>query len=658
MPNRLQYETSPYLLQHAQNPVDWYPWSEEAFCKAREEDKPVFLSIGYSTCHWCHVMARESFEDAQIAKLLNQYFVSIKVDREERPDVDSIYMAVCQAFTGSGGWPTSIFMTPDQKPFFAGTYFPRHSRGQMIGFEALLQVIHDMWESDRAALIQRAEAIVRHLRQSEAASNEPSENLIESAIALYSRAYDPVYGGFGLAPKFPTPHNILFLLACYERRGDEACLKMARHTLEQMYRGGLFDHIGFGFCRYSTDGKFLVPHFEKMLYDNALMILAYVKAFSVTREPLYLEIADRTADYVLREMTSPEGSFYSAQDADSDGEEGKYYLLTPEEILRLLGAKDGEAFCAHFDISPTGNFKGRSIPNLLNSDFHGHTFDAHLERVRQYRRERCTLHLDDKILTAWNGLMIAALCKLYQASGNVRYLNAAKKADGFIRESLRDGDTLYVSYRNGRRGVQGFLDDYAAYAFAQLALYSATLDTEYIEHAKRLCETVEKWFMDEAHGGYYLYAADGESLILRPKETYDGAMPSGNSMMAWNLVRLSQLTDDTEDAHAAEHQLAFMASAAAESPTGYAMFLLALMDRETPPPRVTVVLAKEADACGLPLSLPPDAVVTLLRQPTAEYPLKDGQTTFYICRNHSCLPATNDPGDAYRSLMPEKLQVR
>lgn len=294
----------------------------------------------------------------------------------------------------------------------------------------------------------------------------------------------------------------------------------------------------------------------------------------------------------------------------------------------------------------------------MNSNPHDHTFDAHLERVRRYRRERCALHLDDKILAAWNGLMIAALCKLYQASGNAQYLEAAKKADGFIRESLCDGDTLYVSYRKGKRGVQGFLDDYAACAFAQLALYSATLDTEYIEHAKRLCETVEKWFKDDAHGGYYLCATDGESLILRPKETYDGAMPSGNSMMAWNLVRLSQLTDDAEDARATERQLTFMASAAAKNPTGHAMFLLALTDLETPPARVTVVLAKEADADGLPLSLPPDAVVTLLRQPTAEYPLKDGQTTFYICRDHSCLPATNDPGDAYRSLMPEKLQVR
>ena len=323
-----------------------------------------------------------------------------------------------------------------------------------------------------------------------------------------------------------------------------------------------------------------------------------------------------------------------------------------------MGQADGEAFCAHFDITPADNFKGRSIPNLLNSDPHDHTFDEHLERVRQYRRERCALHLDDKILTAWSGLMIAALCKLYQADGNHRYLDAAKKADGFIREALIDGDMLYVSYRKGKRGVPGFLDDYAAYAFAQLALYSATLNKEYLERAKRLCATVEKRFKDEAHGGYYLCATDGESLILRPKETYDGAMLSGNSLMAWNLVRLSQLTGNAQDAHMAESQLSFMVSESAENPTGHAMFLLALMNQETPPPRVTVVLAKEADADGLPLSLPSEAAVTLLRQPTAEYPLKDGQTTFYICQDHFCLPATNDPRDAYRSSMPEKLQTR
>lgn len=357
-------------------------------------------------------------------------------------------------------------------------------------------------------------------------------------------------------------------------------------------------------------------------------------------------------------MTSPEGGFYSAQDVDSDGGEGKYYLLTPKEILQLLGPEDGNAFCAHFDITPIGNFNCRSIPNLLNSDPHDHTFDAHLEQVRQYRRERCALHLDDKILTSWNGLMIAALCKLYQASGNIRYLEAAKKADGFIRDYLLDGDTLVVSCRKEKRGVQGFLDDYAACVFAQLALYSATLDMEYLKLAKRLCETVDRRFGDEARGGYYLYAADGEQLILRPKETYDGAMPSGNSLMAWNLVRLAQLSGETQDAQAAERQLAFMASAAVKYPTGHAMFLLALMDREAPPPRVTVVLAQETDADALPLSLPPDASVTQLRQPTADYLLKDGQTTFYICRDHSCLPATNDPGDVYRNSMPEKLQAR
>ena len=644
MPNRLQYETSPYLLQHAENPVDWYPWGEEAFRKAREEDKPVFLSIGYSTCHWCHVMARESFEDAQIADYLNRHFVSVKVDREERPDVDSIYMAVCQAFTGSGGWPTSIFMTPDQKPFFAGTYFPRHSRYGMIGFGALLKAIHKKWTGDRDALTRQAEALVSQLRQGRGASGAPAEGLIGTAVAMYKRAYDPKYGGFGRAPKFPAPHNLLFLLACYERLGDAECLKMAKHTLRQMYRGGLFDHIGFGFCRYSTDEEFLVPHFEKMLYDNALMILACCKAYAAMKEALFLKIAERTADYVLREMTSPEGGFYSAQDADSDGEEGRYSLFTPEELLRLLGQETGAAFCRHFGITASGNFEGRSIPNLLGSDPADSSFDASLERIRQYRRERGSLHLDDKILTAWNGLMIAALCWLYRVSGNAAWLDAAKRADGFIREHTGEGDALFVSFRNGKRGVKGFLDDYAACAFAQLALYDATLEAEYLENARRLCGDADRNFRDGQAGGYFLYSEDSEALILRPKETYDGAMPSGNALMAWNLVRLSQFTGDELCAREAKRQLDFLAAEAAAYPTGHARFLLALLDWETPPPKATVVLASQADADGLPLSLPLDAAVTRLDRPTAEYPLKDGRTTFYICRDHSCLPATNDPG--------------
>ena len=639
--NHLQHESSPYLLQHAENPVDWYPWCAEAFQRAKAEDKPVFLSIGYSTCHWCHVMAHESFEDPEIAALLNRWFISIKVDKEERPDIDSIYMAVCQAFTGSGGWPTSIFMTAEQKPFFAGTYFPKSSRRGMIGLRELLTAVHQKWVSDRTLLLRQAEEIVSELGRSGRSGGSPDTAILEDAVALYRQTYDRKHGGFGGAPKFPTPHNLLFLLAWYERHGDSACLEMAEHTLTQMYRGGLFDHIGYGFCRYSTDARFLVPHFEKMLYDNALLIMAYCRAHAVTKKAQYLEIAEKTAAYILREMTASEGGFFSAQDADSDGEEGKYYLLTPEEVTALLGPEEGEAFCRHFDVTPGGNFEGKSIPNLLNSDPADKRFDVDLERVRQYRKTRCALHLDDKILTSWNGLMIAAMCQLYRLSGNSAYLTAAKRADAFIQEHLTENGTLFVSYRDGRRGVKGFLDDYAAYIFAQLALYGATLEQEYLNRAEGLCEMVLSSFQDRENGGFYLYGGDSETLILRPKETYDGAIPSGNSLMAWNLVRLFQLTSDSSYEAAAERQLAFLAPEAERYPTGYAMFLLALLEHESPPPNVTAVLAQQSDAARLPLAVPPDTVL-LLREPSAEFPLKDGKNTFFVCRGHSCLPPVHD----------------
>lgn len=641
MSNHLQYETSPYLLQHAENPVDWYPWGEEAFRRAREEDKPVFLSIGYSTCHWCHVMAHESFEDPETAELLNGWFVSIKVDREERPDLDSVYMAVCQAFTGNGGWPASIFLTPEKRPFFAGTYFPKHRQGGMVSFEELLTLIHEKWEHDRSVLLAPAEEIVDLLNRSSTAEGRAEPELLENAVQLYKRLFDRENGGFGGAPKFPSPHNLLFLLAYHRRRGDRECLEMAERTLTQMLRGGLFDHIGGGFCRYSTDGRFLVPHFEKMLYDNALLILAYCEAYSITRKELYLLAAERTADFVLREMPATEGGFASAQDADSDGEEGKYYLFTPEELVRLLGPDKGGAFNRHFDITDAGNFEGKNIPNLLHGDPADRSFDGLLERVYEYRKSRFALCLDDKILTAWNGLMIAALCRLYQAGGNQNYLDAAKRADCFLWEHLWDGETLHVSFRAGRWGEKGFLDDYAACVFAQLALYGATLNKAYLTRAEELCRDTFTRFQDEKNGGFYLYGKDHETLILRPKETYDGAMPSGNSLMAWNLVRLCQLVSEETYGPLAERQLDFLAADAKRYPAGYAMFLLALLDHRDPPPKVTVVLPGKSEAERLPLEFPAEAAA-ILREPGAEYPLKNGKTTFYVCRGHSCLPPVNE----------------
>ncbi len=641
MSNRLQYETSPYLLQHKENPVDWYPWCAEAFERAKDEDKPIFLSIGYSACHWCHVLAHESFENDEIAEILNRYFISIKVDKEERPDIDSVYMSVCQAFTGSGGWPTSIFMTADQKPFFAGTYFPKTSRDGMIGFKELLIVIHEAWENDRSSLLEQSDKIINHLNKTENYNDNAKIDLTHSAVSIYRKIYDEKYGGFGRAPKFPTPHNLLFLLSYYERYKDKNCLQMAEHTLTQMYRGGMFDHIGFGFCRYSTDKKFLVPHFEKMLYDNALLILSYCKAYSITNNNLYLEIAEKTADYILREMTSKDGGFFSAQDADSEGEEGKYYLFTPDEIIGVLGETNGEKFNQHFDITPIGNFEGKSIPNLLHSDPNDKSFEEFLPKLQQFRKNRYSLHLDDKILTSWNSLMIAAMCELYLVSQKNIYLNAAQKADEFIRKYLCEDNTLFVSFRDGKRGVKGFLDDYASYIFAQLCLYRTTLDNSYLIRAKQMCDKVVNDFSDNV-GGFYLYGTQSEELILRPKETYDGAIPSGNSLMAYNFVKLYLLTSDDKYKDLAEKQLDFISSEASQYPTNHAMFLVALLEYNEPPMKVTIVADDKTDTKSLPLAFPTNTIINLLTKPTKEYSLKDGKTTYYVCKGKACIPPTND----------------
>ncbi len=641
MSNRLQNETSPYLLQHKENPVDWYPWCEEAFIRAKEEDKPIFLSIGYSSCHWCHVLAHESFEDEEIAEILNRYFISIKVDKEERPDIDSVYMAVCQAFTGSGGWPTSIFMTADRKPFYAGMYFPKTSRGGMIGFKELLLAINEVWKKDRNSLMKQSDKIINYLNNVENLSETADLNLAHSAVSIFEHIYDEKNGGFGRAPKFPTPHNILFLLSYYERFKEQKCLEMAEHTLLQMYRGGIFDHIGFGFCRYSTDKKYLVPHFEKMLYDNALLILAYCRAYGITKNELYLEIGEKTATYILREMTSEQGAFFSAQDADSEGEEGKYYVFTPDEIVEVLGTKDAEAFNRHHNITDSGNFEGKNIPNLLNSDPLNKSFEHFLPELLSYRKNRYSLHLDDKILTSWNALMIAAMCNLYLVSKKSVYLDTAKRADEFIKKYLYEYGTVYVSFRDERRGVKGFLDDYAAYIFAQLNLYSVTLDEEYLNVAKKLTDKVLNDFSDK-FGGFYLYSEDSEELILRPKDTYDGAIPSGNSLMAYNLVRLWLLDSEEKYKDLAEQQLDFIAGDASENPISHAMFLVALLDYTDPPIKITVVADEDTDKSSLPTLFPLNSIVKALKEPTKEFPMKNNRTTYYVCKGHTCKPPVND----------------
>ncbi len=620
MSNRLLNETSPYLRQHSDNPVDWYPWCDEAFEKARTEDKPIFLSIGYSTCHWCHVMAHESFEDERTAQILNEHFISIKVDRELRPDIDSVYMSVCQALTGSGGWPMSIFMSWDKKPFFAGTYFPVKARYGMPAFCDLLREIADVWQDDRQALLSSADGIIRHLKQNgKTKRNITAEGLEEKAAEHFLRAFDSINGGFGPAPKFPTPHNLLFLLLYSERTKEESLLNTVEKTLTQMYKGGIFDHIGYGFSRYSTDKYYLAPHFEKMLYDNALIIIAYSAAYSVTDKRFYLDVAEKTAEYILREMTSPEGGFYSAQDADSEGVEGKYYTFTLAEILRVLGEDRGKAFAENYDITEKGNFEGVNIPNLLKSNTVKQNFEDEIKELYSYRKSRTRLHLDDKILFSWNSMMIAALATLYRVSQNAMYLTCAVRAQEYIEDKL----------------CMEFLDDYAYYTAALIELYNSTLEHRYLEKAEQVCCEAVKLFSDDE--GYFMGKKETAELFMNPKECYDGATPSGNSVMAYNFVRLYQLTEKEEYNKLAQKQIKYMSAEAYEYPSGYTMFLLAKMMYDDPPTHVTVVTKEGHGIEKLPL-LANIAVV----QESKEYPTVNGQTTYYVCKGHTCFAPTNN----------------
>ncbi len=642
MSNHLKNAVSPYLLQHSENPVNWYPWCDEVFNRARSEDKPIFLSIGYSTCHWCHVMAHESFENIKTAEILNKHFISVKVDREERPDIDSVYMSVCQAFTGSGGWPMSIFMTWDKKPFFAGTYFPPHYRYGMPGFPDLLHSVADMWNNDRSRLLKSADEVVNYLKSKDVdAETAVNENLIETSAQMLMSNFDEKNGGFGSAPKFPTPHNLLFLLLYAEQYQKTESIKSVEKTLLQMRKGGIFDQIGYGFSRYSTDEFFLVPHFEKMLYDNALLIMAYSAAYSAVKNPLYLDTAEKTAEYVLREMTSPQGGFYSAQDADSEGVEGKFYTFLLSEIIEVLGEEKGRRFAEAFDITECGNFEGVNIPNLLKSSDLSSDFSSEIKALYDYRKSRTKLHLDDKILLSWNSLMVAAMSMLYRVSRDERYLSSAIRAQRFIEENMCDGTELYSSIRNGSCSKNSFLDDHAFYIAALIELYNSTMDIKYLEKAELFCNETVNRFFDNKNGGFYLSERDNAELFMNPKETYDGAIPSGNSVMAYDLVRLYQLTEDEKYRVLAEKQLSFLSFESANYPSGHCMYLIAKMMFEKPPEHITVVPEISADTEKIKSSLPFLANVLMVAE-SADYPLINNKTTYYVCKGNSCLPPTND----------------
>ena len=632
--NHLKNETSPYLLQHADNPVDWYPWCGEAFERAKSEDKPVFLSIGYSTCHWCHVMAYENFENSETVELLNKNFISVKVDREERPDIDSVYMTVCQAFTGSGGWPMSVFMTWDKKPFFAGTYFPPTPRLGMPSLRDVLNAVTMQWDTEREKLLQSAENITDMLKNTESVkTNKVNGDIVETAAEMLRKSYDSIYGGFGSAPKFPIPHELMFLMYYAKINSDETAQKMAEKTLIQMRKGGIFDHIGGGFSRYSTDRYFLAPHFEKMLYDNALLIIAYSAMYSLTSSKVYLETTIKTADYILCEMTSPEGGFYSAQDADSEGVEGKYYTFSVDEITSVLGDK-GKHFSETFDITEHGNFEGVNIPNLLKSGDLDTDFEAEFQKLYEYRKKRTKLHLDDKILLSWNSMMIAAMSMLYRVSHYEKYLCAAENAQRFIEENMSDGEHIYTIFRDGKRSDTAFLEDYAYYIAALIEMYNSTLDNKYLMRAEELCAEAVKRFSDK-NGGFNM--CETTELFKNPKELYDGAVPSGNSIMAYDLIRLHQLTEKEEYRECAEKQLDFMSAQSQDYPSGHCMFLLAKLLNEAPPPRVIISAKGSPDISNLPFL----ANVTVV-QADNKYPLLNERTTFYVCRGNTCLPPSNE----------------
>lgn len=587
-------------------------------------------------------MAHESFEDIATAGLLNKNYISIKVDREERPDIDSVYMAVCQAFTGKGGWPMSIFMTADRKPFFAGTYFPPESKYGMPSFRDLLIALSDHWNRDRSRLFESAEEIIQQIGEEERGyDNISTGSLIKKALGIFSRNFDAVNGGFGSAPKFPTPHNLIFLTLYAKLEHKESVYQMVEKTLMQMRKGGIFDQIGYGFSRYSTDEIFLAPHFEKMLYDNALLMIAYAAAYSVSTENVYLDTCEKTAEYILREMTAPDGGFYCAQDADSEGIEGKYYTFSLTEILRVLGEEKGSAFAAAFDITEKGNFEGVNILNLLKSNDLSANFEGERRQLYHYRKTRAKLHLDDKILASWNALMIIAMSLLFRVSGKETYLKAAENVHQFIEKNLCRGAELFASYRDGRHSGNGFLDDYAFYITALIELYCSTINKNYLEKAEALCHKTAVCFADLKNGGFYLCKTDHNELFMNPKETYDGAIPSGNSMMAYNFVRLYQLTEKEEFHALAKKQRAFMSSKSASYPAGNSLFMLSLLIDQNPPPHIVIVLKEQADIEAMPGSLPVFANV-IVEKESSRYPLINGKTTYYVCKNHVCLPPAND----------------
>ena len=663
--NRLINEKSPYLLQHAHNPVDWYPWGEEAFEKAKKENKPIFLSIGYSTCHWCHVMEHESFEDKEVADLMNDVFISIKVDREERPDIDHIYMTACQIFTGSGGWPLSIVMTHEKKPFFAGTYFPKENRYGRIGFKDLIKNIQSAWKDKRNEIEESAQQITSYIQGSSkrSSSTELSNKIFKQAFEYFKNNFDYEYGGFGSAPKFPSPHNLMFLLKYWKLYKEPKAIEMVEKTLSAMKMGGIYDHIGYGFHRYSTDRKWLVPHFEKMLYDQALLIIAYTETYQATGNIEFKETAEEVIEYILRDMTSPGGGFYSAEDADSEGEEGKFYVWTKDEIFDVLDNQSAELFTKVYNIKDDGNYHDestciktdRNILHLLGR------IDEHSDKLKQcrttlfkYRNRRIHPLKDDKILTDWNGLMIAALARAGRALGNENYITAAEKSYAFIKTKMFDENmNLMHRYREGNSSIKANLDDYTFLTWGLIELYQTTYNDEYIAMAIDLTKSSLNYFWDKNDGAFY-FSNNPDDLISNTKEFYDGAIPSGNSVMLHNLIMLSRIASEPKFEEYASRIIGSAPEAVASAPYGFSFLLSSFLFVTGSSFEIIIVGQKDSEDTSNILQILnnlylPNIVIIFKDQAQNtifeylhKYETINDQTTIYVCKNHTCsLPTTN-----------------
>ncbi len=671
MPNRLAQESSPYLLQHQNNPVDWFPWGPEALEKSKHEDKPIFLSIGYSACHWCHVMEHESFENDAIARVLNEHFVPVKVDREERPDLDQIYMNAVQMLTGHGGWPMSVFLTPDLKPFYGGTYWPPHQARGMPGFDQILAAVIDAWKNRREQALTAADQLtaelqnVGHITGGESSKLQPA--LIDGAVAQLRRAFDNHYGGFGQAPKFPHPMDLQLLIRTGSR-GNQQALEMVRLTLDRMAAGGIYDHLGGGFARYSVDAQWLVPHFEKMLYDNALLTNAYLDAYLVTGDESYARIVRETLDYILRDMTDPQGGFYSTEDADSEGHEGLFYTWTPDEIDTILGEEHGATFGRVYDVSDTGNFEGRNILNLPKTleqcakilDRTVEDLSAELAESRKKlfkaREKRVHPGKDDKIIVAWNGLMIDAMARAEAGLDSSDYRSAAISAADFILTKMRRSDgRLLHSYRNGVAKLDAYLDDYAAFANSLVSLYELTSNERWITEAISLVEIMLAKFADPAGNGFFYTASDHEQLITRIKELTDSSVPSGNALAATVLLRLGRLTGNKSYLDAAEGTLTAAIPVLERAPLAAGQMLIAL-DRYIGPaheivlvgdmekqesldawrtlhtkylPRSILAIRDSVPVAGIPRAAQLDELF-------ASKESADGKPVLYVCENFTC----------------------